>query len=32
MSQGEMDLSKGIKENIVSNHVFLRDIKNQVCV
>ena len=25
MSLGEMDLSEGIKENIVSNHVFLRE-------
>ena len=32
MSRIEMDFSEGIKENIVSSHVFLRDIKNQFCV
>lgn len=29
MSRGEMDFSEDIKENIVSSHVFFRDIKNQ---
>ena len=30
MSRGEMDFSEDIKENIVSSHVFLRDIKESI--
>ena len=29
MSRGEIDFSEGIKKNIVSSHVFFRDIKNE---